>query len=540
MNKCIKIILDRCLNRNIKEVKQVIRDMSYVSCKAANKSIRMWLYHTEDILAMKNEDKNFNQKIYEKETYGKTYQNVIEGEMKKMMSLSNTSNVGTLHQQLVQSTWGRLKNDILSCKTQLPTFKIDTPYYFKNDNYTFNKDDSSGKLIIGLSFFSKEGLKRYGFKTGEQILMTIDKLNKSEKASIYKIIKGNELTQEIKRLKAKMRDKKLSEQEKEILQSQIKILQEEFNKMVESGEIYKQGSAQISINKKGKIEFIISFTYNVKKKQLNPNKILGIDLGITNLATMSIYDVQKEEFDYINYKYNQIQGKELIAFRQKLYNMGLTMTEINKAIYEENRQRHQKQLNKYNLGAINGLELKRFRETTEKYRKDMSIASKYCGEGRCGHGYKAKMKPINRIRNKINNFADTFNHKYSRYIINFAIKNDCGVIQMEDLTGATKNVKDKFLKDWSYYDLQQKIMYKAEERGIKVIKINPKYTSKRCSKCGNIHNENRDCKNNQAKFECKICGHSENADINASKNIAIPYIDKIIEQYINNEKSLNI
>ena len=37
-------------------------------------------------------------------------------------------------------------------------------------------------------------------------------------------------------------------------------------------------------------------------------------------------------------------------------------------------------------------------------------------------------------------------------------------------------------------------------------------------------------KNNQPKFECKVCGHKENADINASKNIAIPYIDKIIEQ----------
>lgn len=41
--------------------------------------------------------------------------------------------------------------------------------------------------------------------------------------------------------------------------------------------------------------------------------------------------------------------------------------------------------------------------------------------------------------------------------------------------------------------------------------------------------ENRDCKKDQADFTCKICGHKENADINASKNISIPYIDKIIE-----------
>lgn len=77
--------------------------------------------------------------------------------------------------------------------------------------------------------------------------------------------------------------------------------------------------------------------------------------------------------------------------------------------------------------------------------------------------------------------------------------------------------------------MQNKITYKANENGIEVIKINPKYTSKRCSVCGNIHMDNRNCKENQADFTCKICGHHENADINASKNIAIPLVDKIIE-----------
>lgn len=47
--------------------------------------------------------------------------------------------------------------------------------------------------------------------------------------------------------------------------------------------------------------------------------------------------------------------------------------------------------------------------------------------------------------------------------------------------------------------------------------------------CGCIHLENRDCKKDQAKFECKICGHKENADINASKNVSIPGIDVIIK-----------
>ena len=129
------------------------------------------------------------------------------------------------------------------------------------------------------------------------------------------------------------------------------------------------------------------------------------------------------------------------------------------------------------------------------------------------------MNAVNKIRNKISNFADTYNHKISKYIVEFAIKNNCGVIQMEDLSGATANTHNKMLKDWSYYDLQQKIEYKAKEQGIEVKKVNPKYTSKRCNKCGCIHEDNRNCKDNQAKFECQVCGHTENADINASKNL---------------------
>ena len=160
----------------------------------------------------------------------------------------------------------------------------------------------------------------------------------------------------------------------------------------------------------------------------------------------------------------------------------------------------------------------------------MSIASKWCGDGRKGHGYKTKMKPVNKIRNKIASFNDTYNHKISRYIVDLAIKHNCGVIQMEDLSGATKETQDSLLKNWTYFDLQTKIEYKAKEYGIEVIKVNPKFTSKRCSKCGCIHKDNRDGSKNQAKFECVVCGHKENADINASKNIAIPYIDTIIKE----------
>lgn len=438
INKCIKITLKKCLNEDTKKIKQIIRDFNYMSCKASNKAITMWYNHTKEIMEMKAIDNNFNIKTYEKEKYGKSYRNVIEGEMKLLMPIANTSNVGTLHQQLVQNDWGRLKKDVLNYRASLPTYKLDTPYFIKNDSYKLR---NNGGWFVSIAFYNKQGLVERGLKVGHKYEFEIDKMDGNKKATITKLINGE----------------------------------------------YKQGSAQISISKKNKIELIISFGFEKQIKeeeQLDKNRILGIDLGIVKVATMSIWDNNKQDWDKLKYNDRVIDGAELIAFRQKYYNL----------------------------------------------RRNLSIASKIVGEGRIGHGYKCRMKPVNKIRDKIANFSDLYNHKVSKYIVEFAVKNKCGVIQMEDLSGATKEVEERFLKEWSYYDLQQKIEYKAKEYGIEVIKINPKYTSKRCSKCGCIHVENRDCKNDQAKFECKICGHKENADINASKNIAVPFIDKIIEE----------
>ncbi|MEU1408553.1 zinc ribbon domain-containing protein [Streptomyces sp. NPDC005728] len=50
------------------------------------------------------------------------------------------------------------------------------------------------------------------------------------------------------------------------------------------------------------------------------------------------------------------------------------------------------------------------------------------------------------------------------------------------------------------------------------MKVNPAYTSQRCSACGFVTENNRE---SQAVFRCKAagCGHREHADVNAAKNI---------------------
>ena len=62
--------------------------------------------------------------------------------------------------------------------------------------------------------------------------------------------------------------------------------------------------------------------------------------------------------------------------------------------------------------------------------------------------------------------------------------------------------------------LVKRLEQKAEGR---VEKINPAYTSQRCSVCGHVASENR---KSQAVFACTACGYTCNADVNAARNIA--------------------
>jgi putative transposase len=51
----------------------------------------------------------------------------------------------------------------------------------------------------------------------------------------------------------------------------------------------------------------------------------------------------------------------------------------------------------------------------------------------------------------------------------------------------------------------------------RVEKVTPAYTSQRCSACGHPAAKSRE---SQALFRCVTCTYTENADVNAAKNIA--------------------
>ena len=115
--------------------------------------------------------------------------------------------------------------------------------------------------------------------------------------------------------------------------------------------------------------------------------------------------------------------------------------------------------------------------------------------------------------------------------IRYAKKHDINHIVMEDLTlkdlKGVRLKKNKNLKGMNYNHVQAAIhisnMKNVVQRlcireGIQFSLVNPRYTSKTCSKCGHIHDDNR---KTQENFKCVKCGFSMNADHVAALNIAL-------------------
>ena len=94
---------------------------------------------------------------------------------------------------------------------------------------------------------------------------------------------------------------------------------------------------------------------------------------------------------------------------------------------------------------------------------------------------------------------------------------------LEDLTGirkATERVKtsERYVSvSWPYYDLEQKLIYKAARRGQKVINVDPAYTSQTCPKCGRRDKASRDKRLHL--FRCTGCGYRSNDDRIAAMNL---------------------
>jgi putative transposase len=173
-----------------------------------------------------------------------------------------------------------------------------------------------------------------------------------------------------------------------------------------------------------------------------------------------------------------------------------------------------------------GGRLKRISQRYERLRSELQSK---------GHSGKRHLRTI---KCKENRFRKDVNHCITKQIV--ATLKSGSTIVLEKLTGirggarkltreqreagqkTLRKTQRKDVNKWNFFQFEQFLTYKAMWKGINVEYVDARYTSQRCSCCGHIKKGNR---TKQWKFKCKLCGFQLNADLNASRNIVLKYLD---------------
>jgi IS605 OrfB family transposase len=214
----------------------------------------------------------------------------------------------------------------------------------------------------------------------------------------------------------------------------------------------------LKLNKYGRIEIIGTYEIEIDKIKSNPTNKVGIDIGLKKLITCSDREVIEQNPIIIN-KLEKLLKKQT------------------------NRQTLEKHLQKkYND--------ENFLLSDKNYMKKQTKLSTFV---KCDNRYRVKQ---------------------------FLAGRENDLIVMEDLDiGCSKthsrdaNYK---LKRMGIQGIKNDLIKYTKDFGISVTLINPAFTSQQCPKCGHISKENR---KTQEMFCCVSCGHTDNADYNASVNI---------------------
>ena len=190
-------------------------------------------------------------------------------------------------------------------------------------------------------------------------------------------------------------------------------------------------------------------------------------------------------------------------------------------------------------GTITKLDntVRRLQRSQERSAKGRGFDSHHAAK-KAGKQSKSSLrrdKEIAQTKAKISRVVQDVQHKVSRKLVE---DNDIIAIEKLNLAGMSKRAKAKVdphnpgeflpngqtakralnrkLRLSALSQLGEFLRYKAHLSGCQVIEVDPRNTSRRCSSCGYVTQENRE---SQAVFLCKKCGHSDNADHNAAINI---------------------
>lgn len=240
----------------------------------------------------------------------------------------------------------------------------------------------------------------------------------------------------------------------------------EFGRDYQDAEFLQRGSPLSAKLLKRDDRYEVHIAFEFQTNRIEPKTVLGVDRGIYNLASVSVI-------------------------------------EKNGAIIEREN--------------IDGLQLRFVQRTLERREIDLQR--------------RGKPKPL-KGKSRIY-AADEAVHTTANRIVLLAVKHEAQVV-MENLSAMTsrrgkrrKSPFNRVLNRSQYTKLQKVLAYKLAIAGLSPAReVHPSYTSQACSACGHISRENRvkvavGDGFRTHEFKCVVCGFNDDADLNASRNIAL-------------------
>ena len=136
----------------------------------------------------------------------------------------------------------------------------------------------------------------------------------------------------------------------------------------------------------------------------------------------------------------------------------------------------------------------------------------------CKQTRKACRRALKRLSGRERRHQKQINHTISKHLVAYAKEHGLAIV-FEVLKGIRDRCRfrkgqRRRLHSWAFYQLQQFVEYKARRAGVRVVSVNPRYTSKTCADCLHVGMRRQD------DFSCKNCGQASHADCNAARNIA--------------------
>lgn len=128
---------------------------------------------------------------------------------------------------------------------------------------------------------------------------------------------------------------------------------------------------------------------------------------------------------------------------------------------------------------------------------------------------------LKRLSGREQRYQTWLNHTISKRVIETA-KSQSAIVAIENLTGIRDRTNQqprnkterRRSNSWAFSQLRVFLEYKGIKEGVKVVAVNPAYTSQTCHQCNHIGLRS------EKRFKCGNCGWHGDADVNGAINIS--------------------